>query len=137
MTDLVASEDWLPLAIMIGWTLMARLSSRFGELGLEVHSIRAEFGRVCKLLRHGKCLLFFAVTARTDSKLRRPLRSSVPFGSGDTILNECSHKHSVCEFEEMAAQVGWRRKQIWTDNRDYFAVMYLENLTFCNSSSTD
>lgn len=51
---------------------------------------------------------------------------SFQFGWGETIRTEYSHKYSVCEFEQMAAQVGWRRKETWTDDRDYFAVMYLE-----------
>ncbi len=45
---------------------------------------------------------------------------------GEAILTEYSHKYSVRGFEQMAAQVRWQPKEVWTDPRDYFAVMYLE-----------
>ena len=48
------------------------------------------------------------------------------FGWGDTIRTEYSHKYTVDGFAKMAAQVGWRRKDVWTDVRNNFAVMYLE-----------
>jgi len=51
---------------------------------------------------------------------------SFRFDRSKTICTEYSHKYSIGEFEQMTAQVGWYRKETWTDERHYFAVMYLE-----------
>jgi len=48
------------------------------------------------------------------------------FDRNETIRTEYSHKYSISEFNRMAAKVGWHCKETWTDERDYFAVMYLE-----------
>ena len=48
------------------------------------------------------------------------------FGWGEAIRTEYSHKYTVDGFANLAAQVGWRRTDFWTDAQDYFAVMYLE-----------
>ena len=51
---------------------------------------------------------------------------SFRFDRSETICTEYSHKYSISEFEQMTAQVGWQCKETWCDERDYFAVMYLE-----------
>lgn len=48
------------------------------------------------------------------------------FQWGETILTEYSHKYTLDRFSEMAAQAGWTSRRVWTDDREYFAVMYLE-----------
>ncbi len=48
------------------------------------------------------------------------------FGVGETIRTEYSHKFTVAGFEALAAEGGWARKDLWTDERNFFAVMYLE-----------
>ena len=45
---------------------------------------------------------------------------------GETILTEYSHKYTLDGFSRMAESGGWRRRDVWTDDLDYFAVMYLE-----------
>ena len=51
---------------------------------------------------------------------------SFRFDRSETICTEYSHKYSISEFELMTAQVGWQCKETWCDEREYFAVMYLE-----------
>ncbi len=48
------------------------------------------------------------------------------FHWGETILTEHSHKYTIDGFAEMASRVGWTCREVWTDDRQYFAVMYLE-----------
>jgi len=50
---------------------------------------------------------------------------SFRFDLSDTICTEYSHKYSISEFEQMTSEVGWQCKETWSDERDYFAVMYL------------
>ncbi len=54
---------------------------------------------------------------------------SVFFASGERIHTEYSHKYTVAGFTAMAEQSGLARKHVWMDDREYFAVMYLER---CN-----
>ena len=49
------------------------------------------------------------------------------FVQGEEILTEYSHKYTVEDFAERAANVGWTLRQAWTDEREYFAVMYFED----------
>jgi len=48
------------------------------------------------------------------------------FEKGEFILTEISHKYEVSEFQLMAKQAGLECKQVWTDEKTFFAVMYLE-----------
>ena len=48
------------------------------------------------------------------------------FEWGETILTEHSHKYSLHGFTELAKTAGWKSRRVWTDERRYFAVMYLD-----------
>ncbi|MDQ2070508.1 L-histidine N(alpha)-methyltransferase [Natronospira bacteriovora] len=48
------------------------------------------------------------------------------FDKGEYILSECSYKFTFRAFEELAGKAGWTVKQVWTDNREWFSVQYLE-----------
>jgi dimethylhistidine N-methyltransferase len=78
-----------------------------------------------------------AVWNDTDSRIEMHLVSereqtvsvggqSFHFAEGEYILSECSYKFTFGGFEDLAAKAGWRVKQIWTDNREWFSVQYLE-----------
>ncbi len=47
------------------------------------------------------------------------------FADGERILTEHSYKHTIESFTAMAAEAGFDVERVWTDERDYFAVMYL------------
>lgn len=47
---------------------------------------------------------------------------SFNFKAGETIHTENSRKFKMDSFELLAAKAGWTFKQVWTDDRDYFAV---------------
>lgn len=51
---------------------------------------------------------------------------SFHFAEGEYILSECSYKFTFSGFENLAARAGWQVRQIWTDNREWFSVQYLE-----------
>lgn len=50
---------------------------------------------------------------------------SFVFEQGERILTEYSHKYSVDQFLAMASKAGLVMDRLWTDRRDYFAVMHL------------
>lgn len=47
------------------------------------------------------------------------------FEQGERIFTEYSHKYGVDQFVALAAQAGLKMDALWTDSKDYFAVMHL------------
>lgn len=47
------------------------------------------------------------------------------FRAGEPIHTEYSHKHTIEQFEGIAAEAGLRLQNCWMDNRQYFAVLFL------------
>lgn len=47
------------------------------------------------------------------------------FAKGEHILTEYSHKYDLDRFAEVLDDCGFEIGRIWTDERDYFAVLYL------------
>ena len=46
----------------------------------------------------------------------------------DLAIPENSSKFSLAEFKQLAAGAGFRVKKVWTDDRKWFSVQYLENI---------
>ena len=51
---------------------------------------------------------------------------SFHFVEGERIHTENSHKYSIAEFQQLAADVGWQARQVWTDGADLFSVHFLQ-----------
>ncbi|MCZ7585991.1 MAG: L-histidine N(alpha)-methyltransferase [Deltaproteobacteria bacterium] len=51
--------------------------------------------------------------------------SAIPFREGETIFTESSYKYDLRAFEHDAGDCGFRVEKVWTDERKYFAVVYL------------
>jgi L-histidine Nalpha-methyltransferase len=47
------------------------------------------------------------------------------FRTGETIHTENSYKYNLAELNHRAARCGLRTDEVWTDERNYFAVLYL------------
>lgn len=47
------------------------------------------------------------------------------FGAGEHIVTEYSHKYDLDRFAGMAGIAGWTIDQVWTDEREWFAVILL------------
>ena len=48
------------------------------------------------------------------------------FRTGEAIRTEYSHKYTIEAFEQMADEAGLRLRRYWTDDRQYFAVLYFD-----------
>lgn len=48
------------------------------------------------------------------------------FAAGETIHTENSHKYTIEDFQEIAAQAGFAARKAWTDEKDLFSIHYLE-----------
>ena len=47
------------------------------------------------------------------------------FDRHETICTEYSHKYEIDEFGQLAQQAGWQLHSQWSDDNDYFSVLYL------------
>jgi dimethylhistidine N-methyltransferase len=50
----------------------------------------------------------------------------IALDAGETIRTEHCYKYHPSEFAALAARAGWRLERVWTDPREWFAVLYLE-----------
>jgi dimethylhistidine N-methyltransferase len=50
----------------------------------------------------------------------------IPISAGEAIHTESSHKYTISGFSALAGERGFRVRANWTDEQDYFAVLYLE-----------
>ncbi len=48
------------------------------------------------------------------------------FAAGETLHTENSHKYSVSGFQQLAAQAGFSAGPVWTDEREWFALLWLK-----------
>ncbi len=48
------------------------------------------------------------------------------FAADEPIITEHCHKYTPESFAGLAAAAGWSGQQVWTDDREYFHVQYLE-----------
>jgi dimethylhistidine N-methyltransferase len=51
--------------------------------------------------------------------------AEIRFRKGETIHTENSYKYNLAELNRRAARRGLRTDNVWTDERNYFAVLYL------------
>lgn len=49
---------------------------------------------------------------------------SFHFRTGEKIISEFSYKHTIDGFTALAAEAGFRRANVWTDERQWFAVFH-------------
>ena len=62
----------------------------------------------------------------TENQTAKVCEYAFEFSESETILTEYSHKYRVNDFKAMASEVGLEGKNLWTDDNEMFAVMYLE-----------
>lgn len=51
---------------------------------------------------------------------------TIEFEQNEAIFTEYSHKYELDHFKELAAGAGFQFKQMWTDSKNYFGVLYFE-----------
>lgn len=51
---------------------------------------------------------------------------SISFDDGEHITTEYSYKYTLDGFQALASRAGFETKQVWTDDREWFSVWYLE-----------
>lgn len=54
-------------------------------------------------------------------------KMNISFTKGESIWTESSYKYHIQEFEHIANTAGFTLKRVWTDEKQWFSVMYLIN----------
>jgi uncharacterized SAM-dependent methyltransferase len=52
---------------------------------------------------------------------------TIHFSTGEAIRTEYSHKYTVDQFNQLADEAGLTLHSYWTDDRQYFAVLYFQS----------
>ncbi len=98
-----------------------------------LHRINQELGADFDLERFRHRAVWNDENSRIEMHLVSDGEQSVTIGGQDFhfvddeyILTEYSHKFTFSGFEKLAREGGWTVRQVWTDNREYFSVQYLE-----------
>jgi dimethylhistidine N-methyltransferase len=71
---------------------------------------------------------FHRVDLRLVSRCRQLVRigsHSIQFLAGEPIHTEYSHKYTIDAFAQLAREAGLSQRRFWTDERNFFAVVYL------------
>jgi len=63
--------------------------------------------------------------AEICADLEDGVRSSVSFDAGEYITTEYSQKYDLAGFANLTEQAGWRVRHLWTDPKEWFAVILL------------
>lgn len=50
------------------------------------------------------------------------------FQPGEWILSECSHKYTTSEFAAMAERAGFRVRNVWVDENEYFSLQFCDSI---------
>jgi len=51
---------------------------------------------------------------------------TVPFGAGEVVTTEFSHKYTLAGFAELATSAGFAVAEVWTDSQQWFSVQLLQ-----------
>lgn len=51
---------------------------------------------------------------------------AIRFAAGEPIITEHSHKYTLGGFAALARSAGWEVVEVWTDEREWFSVQYLQ-----------
>ncbi len=115
-----AYNDRAGVTAQFNLNLLTRINSELGgEFDLDRFSHRAyyndELGRIEMHLRANDA----------HDVAVQACNTAFPFEAGETIHTECSHKYTRGLIADMATQTGFRVREVFTDEKDWFALALL------------
>src|SRR5690606_19797382 len=110
-----AYNDGAGVTAEFNLNMLRRLNAEFGaNFELEQFAHRAVYDE-----RLGRIEMHLVSLCEQDVQVGgRTFR----FTRGETVRTECSHKYTVEQFGEMAAEAGFALHTVWTDSERRFAV---------------
>jgi uncharacterized SAM-dependent methyltransferase len=86
---------------------------------------RVEQFRHSLKINHAENRIELYLEALEDLTVSWPGNSRI-FKKGELIHTENSHKYTIDSIEQLLKRAGFQKTKIWTDPKDYFAVIYAQ-----------
>ena len=116
---MAAYDDPLQVTAAFNLNILRSINSHLGS------NFRVEqFGHKVKI-NHTENRVELYLEALEDLMVSWP-GNSKKFEAGDLIHTEHSHKYTIESIKQLLKNAGFDKTQIWTDPKDYFAVIYAQ-----------
>jgi dimethylhistidine N-methyltransferase len=114
-----AYDDPLKVTAAFNLNILRSINSHLGS------DFRVEQFQHKVIINHAENRVELYVEALEDLKVSWPGNSRV-FKQGELIHTENSHKYTIESIEQLLKNAGFQTIQIWTDPKEYFAVIYAQ-----------
>ena len=116
---MAAYDDPLKVTAAFNLNILRSINSHLGS------NFKVEQFRHKVKINHIENRVELYLEALEDLTVSWPRNSRV-FKAGDLIHTEYSHKYTIESITQMLTKAGFEKTQIWTDPKDYFAVIYAQ-----------
>lgn len=114
-----AYDDPLKVTAAFNLNILRSINSHLGS------NFRVEQFRHKVILNHAENRVELYLEALEDLTVSWPGKSRA-FRQGELIHTEYSHKYTIESINQLLKDAGFKTIQIWTDPKDYFAVIYAQ-----------
>lgn len=116
---MAAYDDPLKVTAAFNLNILRSVNSHLGS------DFKVEQFRHTVKINHIENRVELYLEALEDLTVSWPGNSKV-FKAGDLIHTEYSHKYTIDSIKQLLTNAGFQKTQIWTDPKDYFAVIYAQ-----------
>ena len=116
---LAAYDDPLKVTAAFNLNILRSINSHLGS------DFKVEQFRHMVQINHAENRVELYLEALEDLTVSWPGKSKV-FKKGELIHTENSHKYTIDSIQQLLKNAGFASTQIWTDPKDYFAVIYVQ-----------
>ena len=116
---MAAYDDPLKVTAAFNLNILRSINTHLGS------NFRVEQFRHAVKVNHAENRVELYLEALEDLTVVWPGNSRV-FKKGELIHTENSHKYTIGSIKELLKNAGFEKMQIWTDPKDYFAVIYAQ-----------
>ena len=116
---MAAYDDPLKITAAFNLNILRSINLQLGS------DFRVEQFRHKVIINHAENRVELYLEALEDLKVSWPGNSRA-FKQGELIHTENSHKYTIGSIEQLLKNAGFMTTQIWTDPKDYFAVIYAQ-----------
>ncbi len=116
---MMAYDDPLKITAAFNLNILRSVNSHLGS------NFKVEQFRHKVIINHDKNRVELYLEALEDLTVTWP-GNSREFKKGECIHTENSHKYTLESIKQLLKESGFQQTQIWTDPKDYFAVIYAQ-----------
>jgi len=116
---IAAYDDPLKVTAAFNLNILRSVNTHLGS------DFRVEQFRHSLKINHAENRIELYLEALEDLTVSWPGNSRI-FKKGELIHTENSHKYTIDSIEQLLKRAGFQKTKIWTDPKDYFAVIYAQ-----------